>query len=117
MDDSDYMLNWAVQIRRGWIELCVLKALERGERYGYDLVRSLSALPGLDVTEGTLYPLLSRLRLQGLVSTRLVESTEGPARKYYALTARGRRTLAQMNDHVEMLVRQARRLGNDKEDR
>ncbi|MBM4156997.1 MAG: PadR family transcriptional regulator [Lentisphaerae bacterium] len=116
MDDPAYLDNWTVQIRRGWIELCVLKALERGERYGYDLVRMLAGLPGLDVTEGTLYPLLSRLRLQGLVSTRLVESAEGPARKYYALTARGRRTLAQMNDHVETLVRQVRRLG-ETEDR
>lgn len=115
MDDPAYLDNWAVQIRRGWIELCVLKALERGERYGYDLVRMLAGLPGLDVTEGTLYPLLSRLRLQGLVSTRLVESAEGPARKYYALTARGRRTLSLMNDHVDTLVRQVRRLG-DRED-
>lgn len=115
MNDTDYMLNWAVQIRRGWIELCVLKALERGERYGYDLVRTLASLPGLGVTEGTLYPLLSRLRLQGLVSTRLVESPEGPARKYYTLTPHGRRTLSQMNGHVDTLVRQVRRLG-DKED-
>lgn len=117
MDDQDYLANWAVQIRRGWIELCVLKALEHGERYGYDLVRTLAALPGLDVTEGTLYPLLSRLRLQGLVSTRLVESPEGPARKYYALTARGRRTLSQMKDHVEALVRQVRRLGETEDAR
>ena len=116
MDDSEYLINWTVQIRRGWIELCVLKALERGERYGYDLVRMLAGLPGLDVTEGTLYPLLSRLRLQGLVSTRLVESAEGPARKYYTLSPRGRRTLARMNDHVETLVGQVRRLGDTEDD-
>ena len=111
MDETGYLENWTVQLRRGWIELCVLKAMARGERYGYDLVRTLAALPGLGITEGTLYPLLSRLRLQGLVSTRLEESAEGPARKYYALTARGRRVLDAMNAHVECLVRESRKLG------
>lgn len=111
MSDPGYFDNWTVQLRRGWIELSVLNALARGERYGYDLVRSLADLPGLDVTEGTLYPLLSRLRLQGLVSARLEESSSGPARKYYALTPRGRRELERMNDHMEQLFRQSRRLG------
>ena len=111
MDETGYLENWTVQLRRGWIELCVLNAMAEGERYGYDLVRTLASLPGLGITEGTLYPLLSRLRLQGLVSTRLEESSEGPARKYYALTARGRRALESMNAHVEGLVRQSRRLG------
>src|SRR5688572_1690749 len=75
-----------------------------GERYGYDLVKSLVALPGLGVTEGTLYPLLSRLRVQGLVETRLVESSEGPARKYYRLTAPGRGTLGMMNRYFDELM-------------
>ncbi len=110
MDTTDYHLNWAVQLRRGWLELCVLNALQGGERYGYDLVRALAALPGLDVTEGTLYPLLSRLRLTGLVSTRLEESSSGPARKYYALTPPGRRALERMNQHVENMVAQSRQL-------
>ncbi|TAN35878.1 MAG: PadR family transcriptional regulator [Verrucomicrobia bacterium] len=115
MDTTEYHLNWAVQLRRGWLELSVLNALQSGERYGYDLVRTLAALPGLDVTEGTLYPLLSRLRLQGLVSTRIEESSSGPARKYYALTAQGRRALERMNQHVEAMVEQSRRLSGNKE--
>jgi PadR family transcriptional regulator PadR len=115
MDTTEYHLNWAVQLRRGWLELFVLNALQSGERYGYDLVRTLAALPGLDVTEGTLYPLLSRLRLQGLVSTRLEESSSGPARKYYALTPQGRRALERMNQQVETMVEQSRRLSGNKE--
>ena len=110
MDTTEYHLNWAEQLRRGWLDLCVLNALQGGERYGYDLARTLAALPGPVVTEGTLYPLLSRLRLQGLVATRLEESSSGPARKYYALTPHGRRTLERMNEHVETLVAQTRKL-------
>jgi PadR family transcriptional regulator PadR len=64
-------------------------------------------LTGLGVTEGTLYPLLSRLRLQGLVSTRLEESSAGPARKYYALTKEGRRVLGQMQQYMDQLNRAA----------
>jgi PadR family transcriptional regulator PadR len=115
MDTNDYQLNWAVQLRRGWLELCVLNALAGGERYGYDLARTLAALPGENVTEGTLYPLLSRLRLQGLVFTRLEESSGGPARKYYALTAAGRRAVEKMNAHIEDMVAQSRRLREHKE--
>jgi PadR family transcriptional regulator PadR len=73
------------------------------ERYAYELVKTLVDIPGLGVTEGTLYPLLSRLRVQGLVSARLEESDEGPARKYYALTAEGRKLAAQMNSYFDML--------------
>jgi PadR family transcriptional regulator PadR len=85
------------------LELCILRALEADERYGYELVKALAAVPGMGLTEGTLYPLLSRLRVAGLLSARLEESAEGPARKYYALTREGRRTLAAMNVFLEQL--------------
>lgn len=101
---NDYFDNWTVQVRKGVLDLCVLSALLDQERYGYDLVKALAAVPGLGVTEGTLYPLLSRLRVQGLVTTRLEESTEGPARKYYALTEEGRQVLIQMETYMEALV-------------
>jgi PadR family transcriptional regulator PadR len=80
-----------------------LRALEGRERYGYELVKALASVPGLALTEGTLYPLLSRLRVAGLISARLEESTEGPARKYYSLTRDGRRTLATMTEFLEKL--------------
>jgi PadR family transcriptional regulator, regulatory protein PadR len=81
--------NWTVQMRKGVLDLCILKALASGECYGYALVKSLVAIPGIGVAEGSIYPLLSRLKKQGLVTTRLEESTEGPARKYYRLTPAG----------------------------
>jgi PadR family transcriptional regulator, regulatory protein PadR len=107
---NDFFDNWTVQVRKGLLELCVLNALAAQERYGYDLIRTLMDTPGLGVTEGTLYPLLSRLRVQGLISSRLEESKEGPARKYYSLTEDGRRIMTAMNDYIEVLQKGTRAL-------
>jgi len=100
---SDFFDNWTVQARKGVLELCILNALAERERYGYELVKSLVDITGLGMTEGTLYPLLSRLRAQGLVSARLEESSEGPARKYYSLTREGKKVAAMMNDYLDAL--------------
>lgn len=96
--------NWTVQARKGILELAVLTSLTERERYAYELFKSLALLPGLDVSEGTIYPLLSRLRTQGLVKTRLVESPEGPARKYYSLTREGEQALSMMQDYLDSIV-------------
>lgn len=81
------------QLRRGVVEYCVLSLLADEERYGFDVVRRLSEVDGMVLSEGTIYPLLSRLRRQGWVSTRWVESESGPPRRYYGLTPDGRRAL------------------------
>ncbi|MDB6109071.1 MAG: PadR family transcriptional regulator [Pedosphaera sp.] len=107
---NDFFDNWTVQVRKGLLELCILNALAEKERYGYELVKTLVEIQGMGVTEGTLYPLLSRLRVQGLISSRLEESSEGPARKYYALTKEGMKTMAIMNDYLEALNDGARKL-------
>jgi PadR family transcriptional regulator PadR len=107
---TDFFDNWTVQVRKGLLEVCILNALVEKERYGYDLVKTLVGIPGLGVTEGTLYPLLSRLRVQGLITARLEESSEGPARKYYSLTKEGRKAMAAMNDYLELLNEGARTL-------
>jgi len=101
MDPLD---NWVVQVRKGVLELAILNAIGARRRYGYDLVKELVDSPLLGVTEGTVYPLLSRLRTQGLIATELEESAEGPARKYYVLTRNGRKTLERMNAHFDQLV-------------
>lgn len=107
---DDFFDNWTVQVRKGVLEVCILNALADKERYGYELVKTLAAIPGLGVTEGTLYPLLSRLRVQGYITARLEESTEGPARKYYALTPEGRKMMKVMNEYLEDLNQGARKL-------
>ncbi|WP_299445801.1 PadR family transcriptional regulator [uncultured Phycicoccus sp.] len=81
------------QLRRGVLEHCVLALLEGRERYGYDLVAELSDA-GLVASEGTVYPLLSRLRRDALVDTTWRASADGPARRYYALSPAGSRALA-----------------------
>jgi len=111
---NDFFDNWTVQVRKGVLELCILNALAERERYGYELVKSLVDNPGLGMTEGTLYPLLSRLRAQGLVGTRLEESSEGPARKYYSLSKEGRKVTGLMNaylDDLNVSIRALRKKG------
>jgi len=93
-----FLANWTTQLRKGILEYCVLKALEDGPLYGYDLVRRLRELQVLVISEGTIYPLLSRLRKEGFLKTHLEESSEGPARKYYELTASGKDMLREMRD-------------------
>jgi PadR family transcriptional regulator, regulatory protein PadR len=77
------------QMRRGTLQYCVLALLAKEERYGFDLVRSLAQLDGMVTSEGTIYPLLSRLRRDGLVESSWQESTAGPPRRYYRLTDAG----------------------------
>lgn len=86
------------QLRRGVIEYCVLALLRNGERYGFELVRTLSAVDGMVTTEGTLYPLLARLRREGVVETTWRESPSGPPRRYYRLTSAGRSVLASFTE-------------------
>ncbi len=86
--------NPLTQLRRGVLEFCVLALLGQEEVYGFDLVRRLSDVDGLVTSEGTIYPLLSRLRRDGWVSTTWQESESGPPRRYYAITAAGRHALA-----------------------
>jgi PadR family transcriptional regulator, regulatory protein PadR len=107
---TDPFDNWTVQVRKGILDLCILNALEDRERYGYELVKTLAALPGFGITEGTLYPLLSRLRALGLVKTRMEESSDGPARKYYALSPTGRTAVAPMNQYLTDLYSACREL-------
>ena len=81
------------QMRRGTLQYCVLSLLADEERYGFDLVRGLAERDGMETSEGTIYPLLSRLRRDGLVESTWQESPSGPPRRYYHLTTAGRAAL------------------------
>jgi len=82
------------QLRRGVLEYCVLSLLDDEPVYGFDLVRRLGDVDGMVISEGTIYPLLSRLRREGRVSTTWAEAESGPPRRYYSLTPDGRAALA-----------------------
>ncbi|SFC58998.1 PadR family transcriptional regulator, regulatory protein PadR [Flexibacter flexilis DSM 6793] len=81
--------NTIVQMRKGILEYCVLHIISRGEVYASDMLEELTAARMM-VVEGTLYPLLTRLKNAGLVEYKWVESVSGPPRKYYTLTETGR---------------------------
>lgn len=83
-----------VQFKKGVLELCVLVLLNKQDRYGYELVQKIS--DQIEISEGTVYPLLRRLTKEEYFTTYLKESTEGPSRKYYKLTEKGRRYLDQL---------------------
>lgn len=80
-------------LRRGTIEFCVLALLEETDLYAVELVRSLSDALGMTTSEGTIYPLLSRLRRTGRIGTWWQESPTGPPRRYYRLTPEGAEAL------------------------
>jgi PadR family transcriptional regulator PadR len=98
-------MSWTTQLRKGALELAVLNAINGSRLYGYDIVRLLRQHEGLVMGEGTIYPILSRLKAEGFLKTTLEESPDGPARKYYEMTAAGRGHLAAMNAEWDALVR------------
>lgn len=95
--------NWSTQLRKGMLEFCILNAIRGTSLYGYDIVRTLRDIEGLVISEGTIYPILSRLKREGFVKTTIRESTEGPARKYYELTKNGETMLNEMNGYWQVI--------------
>ena len=85
--------NFVTELRRGVLPHCVLAVVEDDESYGFDIVRALADTGDLLTSEGTIYPLLARLRRDGLVTTTWRESDAGPPRRYYRITDGGRRVL------------------------
>jgi len=83
--------NWETQIRKGWLELAILASLWGDRLYGLDILRRLQTHSDLLLAEGTIYPILGRLKRDGLIDSKWVESEAGHPRKYYWLTTAGRR--------------------------
>lgn len=88
--------NWEVQLRKGCLELAILASLWENRLYGLEILRRLASGSDLVIAEGTVYPLLGRLKAEGLVDSEWVEADAGHPRKYYRLTSRGRHRAVQM---------------------
>ena len=88
--------KWEVQLRKGCLELAILAALWEGKLYGLEILRHLETDSDLVISEGTVYPLLSRLKSLGFLESEWVESDGGHPRKYYCLTPAGRRRTQEM---------------------
>jgi PadR family transcriptional regulator PadR len=97
-------MSWPTQLRKGALELAILNALNGDRLYGYDIVRILRQHEGLMIADGTVYPILSRLKADALVRATIEDSPDGPPRKYYELTKNGRQALDEMNDAWDALV-------------
>lgn len=97
--------NWKTQIRKGYLELCILLLIrQRKKVYGFDLIEQL-AKAGLDVKEGTLYPLLNRMSADGLLgATWETENLKGHPRKFYSLTKEGAKFLDQLETEFSQMV-------------
>ena len=93
MDTAD---KWEVQLRKGCLELAILAVLWEGKLYGLEILRRLESDSDLIMSEGTVYPLLSRLKALGLVRSEWVESDAGHPRKYYTITAVGKQRAREM---------------------
>jgi PadR family transcriptional regulator PadR len=96
--------DWSSQLRRGVLELCILQVLRRSSSYGYEIVTTLGSLGPLAAGENTVYPLLRRLRADGLLETFTQESPSGPPRQYYRITTEGRRRLAALQKEWEAMA-------------
>lgn len=90
------------QLKKGILELCVLAVLDKKDCYGYELVNEISK--DIEISDGTIYPILRRLSKEGYFTTYLQESTEGPPRKYYRLTELGKETREKLTDEWESFV-------------
>jgi PadR family transcriptional regulator PadR len=95
--------NTQIQMRKGLLEFCILHIIARGEVYASDMIEELTDSKMI-VVEGTLYPLLNRLKNASLVSCKWVESESGPPRKYYSITEEGSRFLETLNETWDSLV-------------
>lgn len=104
--------NTQVQMRKGILEYCILHIISRGEVYASDMLEELTAAKMI-VVEGTLYPLLTRLKNAGLLEYKWVESKSGPPRKYYTLTAIGKKFLDGLSDTWKDLVLSTQKITNN----
>ena len=113
LDNTD---QWLVQLRKGVVELLVLRLLAlKGELHGYAIVKELLLLGRLVAGESTVYPVLKRLESDGLLTSRWVEADGGPPRKYYALTETGHLFLQEARREWDALVESMSRLEGEDE--
>jgi PadR family transcriptional regulator PadR len=94
--ESDAPDRWEAQMRKGALEMAALASLWKKSLYGLEIIRFLESHSGLALAEGTIYPILNRLKAENLLTSEWVEAEAGHPRKYYALTDAGRQRLRQM---------------------
>lgn len=99
------------QFKKGVLEICVLTLISKKDMYGYEIVQNISKV--IEVNEGTIYPILRRLTKEGYFETYILESNEGPARKYYKITAEGTANLNKLTKEWKEFVKAVNTFLND----
>ena len=94
-----FVHKWTAQVKKGILSFIVLNVLKENEYYGYELIEEIKRHTEIEIAEGTLYPLLNRLKKEELVNSKWVEQKSGIPRKYYILTDKGNETLREMKKY------------------
>lgn len=94
----EFLDNWQSQVKKGTLSFIVLLILNEDELYGYELIEKIKNLTAIEIAEGTLYPLMNRLKSDNLLESKWVEQETGIPRKYYFLTETGKSTLQEMKN-------------------
>ena len=95
-EKGSFLTKWESQVRKGTLDYIILLCLKKREQYGYEMIKTIKSVAGMDISEGTIYPLLNRLKKNDLISSRWVEMETGIPRKYYQITEKGLQTLKEM---------------------
>lgn len=96
--NREFLDKWQSQVKKGTLSFIVLLVLKENELYGYELIEKIKLLTNIEIAEGTLYPLMNRLKTENLLESKWVEQKTGIPRKYYFLTETGQNTLKEMKN-------------------
>ena len=94
--NKEFIEKWQSQVKKGTLSFIVLLVLKENELYGYELIEKIKTLNNIEIAEGTLYPLMNRLKTDNLLESKWIEQETGIPRKYYFLTETGKQTLEEM---------------------
>lgn len=110
---NEFIEKWKSQVKKGTLSFIVLNAINKKELYGYELIEIIKSTTAIDIAEGTLYPLMNRLKKEGLATSKWVEQESGIPRKYYVLTKEGKSALKEMKTYWTELETSIKKLMNN----
>ncbi len=111
--DNDFINKWKSQVKKGTLSFIVLNAISKKELYGYEVIEIIKKSTDIEVAEGTLYPLMNRLKKEGLTTSKWVEQESGIPRKYYMLTDKGKKDLMRMREYWKQLEKSINKITNN----
>ena len=101
--NKEFIDKWQSQVKKGTLSFVVLLVLKENELYGYELIEEIKTLTNIEIAEGTLYPLMNRLKTDKILESKWIEQETGIPRKYYYLTELGKSTLEEMKNQWKNL--------------